>query len=94
MFGLIFFAGGRVGYYQGNPLKLTEDCQVLNPTFFPSVPRLYNKIYAKIKASLDGLTGCKGFLAKMAMNSKYYHLQNSASYRSGCYDALVFKKVA
>jgi len=74
MFGLLFFAGGRIGYYQGDPLKLTEDCQVLTPTFFPSVPRLFNKIYQKIKASLDGLTGCKAFLKNMAMNSKMYHL--------------------
>jgi len=53
MFGLVFNAGGKIGYYQGNPLKLTEDCQSLQPTFFPSVPRLFNKIYAKIKASFD-----------------------------------------
>jgi len=43
----------RIGYYQGDPLKLTEDCAMLKPSFFPSVPRLFNRIYDKIKANLD-----------------------------------------
>jgi len=39
----------RVGFYGGNVLKLTEDMQILKPTYFPSVPRLFNRIYGKIK---------------------------------------------
>jgi len=35
----------QVGYYSGDVLKIAEDCAVLKPTLFPSVPRLYNKIY-------------------------------------------------
>ena len=53
MFVAIMIGGGCQGYYQGNPLKLMEDCSVLQPTLFPSVPRLYNKIYAKIKSGFD-----------------------------------------
>ena len=41
--------GAKVGFYQGDPLKLVEDCGVLKPTLFPSVPRLYNKIYSRIE---------------------------------------------
>jgi long-chain acyl-CoA synthetase len=44
--------GGRTGYYSGDPLKLLEDLQVLRPTIFPSVPRLFNRIYDKIKGGL------------------------------------------
>jgi len=60
---LYVLIGVKIGYYQGDPLKLTEDCAVLQPAFFPSVPRLFNRIYSKIKERLDGLTGCKGWLA-------------------------------
>jgi long-subunit acyl-CoA synthetase (AMP-forming) len=45
-------------------MKLTEDCAMLRPAIFPSVPRLFNRIYGKIKERLDGLTGCGGWLAK------------------------------
>lgn len=40
--------GCKIGFFGGNVLKLTEDMGVLKPTLFPSVPRLYNKIYGKI----------------------------------------------
>lgn len=72
-----------------------EDCAILQPTIFPSVPRLYNKIYAKIKAGLDAATGCKGWLVNRALASKNHYLTQTptASYTSGCYDSLVFKKI-
>lgn len=35
----------RIGYYSGDPLKLVEDCQILKPIFFASVPRLWTRIY-------------------------------------------------
>lgn len=31
----IFAYGGRVGYYQGDPLKILDDLVTLKPTFFP-----------------------------------------------------------
>lgn len=51
MVALALVTGCVIGYFQGNPLKITEDCGLLKPTMFPSVPRLYNKIYAKIKGT-------------------------------------------
>jgi long-chain acyl-CoA synthetase len=41
--------GMKIGFYAGDHLKLSEDMQVLKPTLFPSVPRLFNRIYDKIK---------------------------------------------
>ena len=52
MFILVLLKGMRVGYYQGDPLKLVDDVATLRPAFFPSVPRLYNKIYAKLQAGM------------------------------------------
>ena len=40
--------GSKVGYFAGDVQKLTEDCMELKPTLFPSVPRIYNRIYDKI----------------------------------------------
>jgi len=42
----------RIGYYSGDPLKLLDDMQTLKPTLFPSVPRLYTKIYDRIMAGV------------------------------------------
>lgn len=73
-------------------MKLTEDCAILQPTIFPSVPRLYNKIYSTIKARLEEATGCKRWLINNGLASKQAGAARGV-YTSGCYDALIFKKV-
>lgn len=93
MMGMALQTGCKIGYYQGNPAKLVEDCGLLQPTVFPSVPRLYNRIYGQIKAKFDAATGCKAWLAGKALASKSQALEANASYTSGCYDFLVFNKV-
>ena len=40
--------GARIGYFSGNIANLTNDCQALQPTLFPSVPRVFNRIHDKI----------------------------------------------
>jgi long-chain acyl-CoA synthetase len=84
--------GTQIGYYQGNPLKLTEDCAALRPTIFPSVPRLYNKIYGTIKARFGEATGCKKWLIDKGVAAKRDAAQR-AIYTSGCYDKLIFSKI-
>lgn len=39
---------------RGNVLELLEDIQELRPQFFPSVPRLWNRIYDKVIAQVGG----------------------------------------
>ena len=60
------------------------------------MPRLYNKIYAKIKSGFDAVTGCKKWLVNRGLTSKQYYLTETptASYTSGCYDSLVFSRIA
>lgn len=86
-------SGARIGYYQGDPLKLTEDAALLKPVIFSSVPRLYNRIYSKIKDRFDSLTGCAGWLAKQGLQTKLQALRANSTYTNGCYDLLIFKKI-
>jgi len=58
------------------------------------VPRLYNRIYGKIKAGCDAATGCKKWLVGKAISTKLAALENDGSLTNGCYDGLVFKKMA
>jgi long-chain acyl-CoA synthetase len=76
VFGISIIYGMKCGFFAGNMLKLTEDIALLHPTFFPSVPRLYNKIYAKIKDGITKQTGVKGWLVNRAIVSKLYYLKN------------------
>ena len=48
--GALFSEGAAIGFYQGDTLLLMEDIKAIRPTIFPSVPRLYNRIYDKVRA--------------------------------------------
>jgi long-chain acyl-CoA synthetase len=49
IFGMSLIYGMAIGFYSGDPVKMIqEDLPALQPTMFPSVPRLYNRIYSKI----------------------------------------------
>jgi len=48
LFTVCIISGMSIGYYGGDALKLLDDLQELKPTLFPSVPRLFNRIYDKI----------------------------------------------
>lgn len=72
---MAWVAGMKAGFYGGNVLKLTEDIALLKPTIFPSVPRLYNKIYGKIKATLDSKPGCLKWLLHKGVTTKLQKLK-------------------
>lgn len=86
--------GTRIGFFGGDLTKMTkEDLPALRPTFFISVPRLFNKIYGVIKGNIDAATGVKKWLVNKAVNSKMAALKANNTVVSGCYDKLVFKKM-
>ena len=71
LFATASLTGMKVGFYSGDPAKMvSDDLPVLKPTIFPSVPRLYNKIYSKIKDNVGALTGCAAYLANNGINTK------------------------
>jgi long-chain acyl-CoA synthetase len=84
----------KIGFYQGNPLKLIEDCATLKPVLFPSVPRLYNKIYSVLKGRFDTLTGCKRWLVDRGLAAKQANLDASGSVSHCFWDRLLFSKAA
>jgi len=60
----------KVGFYSGSVLSVTKDLAVLKPTFFPSVPRLLNSIYGKVKDKLNKEEGIKKQVIDFAIESK------------------------
>ncbi|RQM21134.1 hypothetical protein B5M09_006513, partial [Aphanomyces astaci] len=88
-------AKGRIGFYQGNTLKLTEDLVELRPTHFVTVPRLLNKIYDKViqaGGSSSSGGGIKGWLFKRAVQTKLANLKQGYQAHP-LYDKLVFSKI-
>jgi long-chain acyl-CoA synthetase len=74
-------------------LQLTEDIGILKPTFFPSVPRLFNKIYQKIQESLKAAPGCKYWFVDKCVNAKLDSLEQTGTTAHFLYDRMIFNKI-
>eukprot|EP00850_Spirogloea_muscicola_P009547 SM000054S18033 [mRNA] locus=s54:25048:31844:+ [translate_table: standard] len=84
--------GVAIGFYQGDIMKLMDDLEVLKPTFFASVPRLYNRIYDRILATVKSSGGLKEYLFNVAYNAKKSALEKGRT-PSPVWDRLVFNKI-
>merc|ERR1719507_492956 len=67
---LVLGAGARIGFYQGDTLKILEDLTALRPTMFPSVPRLLNRIHDKLRAQIQEAGGLKATLFNKGYEAK------------------------
>eukprot|EP00939_MAST-03C_sp_MAST-3C-sp1_P002214 g2214.t1 len=85
--------GGSVGYFRGDTAKIVDDLRALRPTIFPSVPRLFNRIFERITRTAQSKSAVERSLFSAALKSKSYHLQRSGTYDHALWDAVVFKKI-
>ena len=92
-FSISLIYGMSVGFYSGNVMNVTKDLGILKPTLFPSVPRLLNSVYGRIKDKLDKADGFKKTLIDWGFDTKYKKLERGQSLDSFIYDKLVFDKV-
>ena len=93
MFLFMVYQRATYNIYNGDVLKIKEDIAILRPTFFASVPRMFNKVHDTIKAKLGELSGCKASLARKAVETKERNVTEDGKLTHMVYDALVFKKV-
>lgn len=92
IFVCMLYHGARIGMYNGDVQRLKEDLAELKPTFFPSVPRLYSKMYDVINGMFREATGVKKTLIEKALAAKLDHLKKTGSTQHRLWDALVFNK--
>jgi len=93
----VYLHGGRIGFSCGDITKILEDCEKLQPTLFPAVPRVLNRFHGKI---WDGIRQKPGFLQSlisMAVNAKLKALDEGIStgekqFNHWLWDSIIFKK--
>ncbi|KAG6889706.1 hypothetical protein C0992_004335 [Termitomyces sp. T32_za158] len=88
----IIAVGGKIGYFTGDPLRLLEDAQLLRPDFFPSVPRVLNRVYQAAMAG-GNVPGLKGNLFRKAIQVKLDRLHSTGDPTHYFWDKLVFRKI-
>uniref|UniRef100_H3DA92 Long-chain-fatty-acid--CoA ligase n=2 Tax=Tetraodon nigroviridis TaxID=99883 RepID=H3DA92_TETNG len=88
---VIYGAGGRVGFFQGDIRLLPDDMKTLQPTVFPVVPRLLNRVYDKVQSG--AATPFKKWLLNFAVDRKYAEVKDGVIRSNSLWDKLIFNKV-
>ncbi|PVU93887.1 hypothetical protein BB561_002953 [Smittium simulii] len=86
-------AGGIIGYFCGDITKILDDCQALQPTYFPGVPRLLMRFYDLISANTINAPGFKGMVCRMAIDQKIQNMHNNKGLSHFVWDRLIFNKI-
>ncbi|CAG8743345.1 13489_t:CDS:2, partial [Cetraspora pellucida] len=85
--------GCSIGYFSGDQNRLFEDIQVLQPIEFPSVPRIFNKLYIRMRAVTIDAPGEEGEMARRAYQRKLAHFKKTGELEYEEWDKLAKKKI-
>uniref|UniRef100_A0AAR2LCX0 Arachidonate--CoA ligase n=1 Tax=Pygocentrus nattereri TaxID=42514 RepID=A0AAR2LCX0_PYGNA len=86
---VLYGAGGRVGFFQGDIRLLPDDMKTLQPTVFPVVPRLLNRVYDRSGAQ----TPFKKWLLNFAIERKHAEVKQGIIRNDSIWDKFIFHKV-
>uniref|UniRef100_A0A8C9YXY5 Long-chain-fatty-acid--CoA ligase n=1 Tax=Sander lucioperca TaxID=283035 RepID=A0A8C9YXY5_SANLU len=88
---VVYCHGGRIGFYQGDIRLLPDDMKALQPTIFPVVPRLLNRMYDKIFSQAN--TPLKRWLLNFAAKRKGAEVSNGIIRSDSLWDKIFFSKI-
>ncbi|XP_009079322.1 PREDICTED: long-chain-fatty-acid--CoA ligase 1 isoform X3 [Acanthisitta chloris] len=83
--------GGRIGFFQGDIRLLMDDLKTLQPTVFPVVPRLLNRMFDKIFGQAD--TSLKRWMLDFASKRKEAELRSGIIRNNSFWDKVIFRKI-
>ncbi|XP_032411338.1 long-chain-fatty-acid--CoA ligase 1-like isoform X1 [Xiphophorus hellerii] len=89
--GVMLVHGARIGFFQGDVRRLSDDLIALRPTVFPVVPRLLNRMYDKIFGQAN--TSLKRWLLDLAYRRKQAEVMKGIVRTDSIWDRLIFRKV-
>lgn len=87
------YLNGVVGIFSGDILKIREDCEILKPTIFLTVPRLFNKMHDAIKNKFSKETGIKKLMIDQAIKTKMDNFERTGAVTHWLWDKLLFNKI-
>lgn len=85
--------GGSVGFYHGDPLALSDDMIALQPTVFPSVPKVFQRVYAMVHEQLHGVSSFKRGLWDHYYAAEKQRLENGDAVSCNIVSARIFSRV-
>lgn len=84
--------GVAIGYFNGNPLTLIKDVQMLRPTILPAVPRVLTKLYDTINMMM-AKEPHKHKLFQVAIKQKLLGIKHHVKFTHLLWDSVLFKYI-
>ncbi|XP_012499461.1 PREDICTED: long-chain-fatty-acid--CoA ligase 1 isoform X1 [Propithecus coquereli] len=91
MLAVMLCHGAKIGFFQGDIRLLMDDLKVLQPTVFPVVPRLLNRMFDRIFGQAN--TTLKRWLLDFASKRKEAELRSGIIRNNSLWDKLIFHKI-
>ncbi|KAM3592274.1 uncharacterized protein V6R79_016067 [Siganus canaliculatus] len=88
---VVYGSGAKVGFFQGDIKLLPDDMKTLQPTIFPVVPRLLNRVYDRVQSGAK--TPFKKWLLNFAVERKFAEVRKGVVRSNSIWDKLIFHKV-
>ncbi|XP_066519609.1 long-chain-fatty-acid--CoA ligase 5 [Hoplias malabaricus] len=88
---VLYGAGGRVGFFQGDIRLLPDDMKTLQPTVFPVVPRLLNRVYDRVHSGAQ--TPFQKCVLNFAIERKHAEVKQGIIRNDSIWDKFIFHKV-
>ncbi|KAJ6668627.1 hypothetical protein lerEdw1_012109 [Lerista edwardsae] len=88
---VILCHGARIGFFQGDIRLLMDDLKTLQPTVFPVVPRLLNRMFDKIFGQAN--TSFKRWILDFASRRKEAELRSGIIRNNSLWDKMIFRKI-
>ncbi|EGR26991.1 hypothetical protein IMG5_203310 [Ichthyophthirius multifiliis] len=88
---MIYF-GAQIAFYSGDIRKIKNDLELIKPTVFSGVPRVYNKFYDIIRSEFEIKKGFLSYILNFALKWKIYNAKRG-KYTHFLWDFLIFNKV-
>ncbi|XP_025939864.1 long-chain-fatty-acid--CoA ligase 1 isoform X1 [Apteryx rowi] len=88
---VILCHGARIGFFQGDIRLLMDDLKTLQPTVFPVVPRLLNRMFDKIFGQAN--TSLKRWMLDFASKRKEAELRSGIIRNNSFWDKFIFRKI-
>eukprot|EP00803_Ostreobium_quekettii_P004187 evm.model.scf_1852.2 EVM.evm.TU.scf_1852.2 scf_1852:22782-32698(+) len=87
--------GGRIGYWQGDIRKLPEDIAALKPTILAGVPRVWERMHAKVMSQIKAKRIISRLIFHLAFYWKRRAMRNGTpqAKASPLLDAFIFRKI-
>jgi long-chain acyl-CoA synthetase len=83
---------GAIGFYEGDIKKLVDNIKEIKPSIFASVPRLLNRMYAKIQDNLSKKSAITRKIFHVAYAQKEKEVLNGINRSNGMWD-FAFKQI-